>query len=351
METSKLTPGFTVERSVGIVVDGPAAAAPQGLADRSDLVTIAVERTRMPMVITDVRQPDNPIVLANKAFLDLTGYRAEEVIGRNCRFLQGPETSPAAVRGIRTAVVDGAPLSIELLNYRKDGSTFWNQLLLSPIRNNDGKLLYYFASQKDVTRRRKVKELEEAERRLLREVDHRAMNALALVQAIVSLSRADNVENYSTSVRGRVQALARAHALLAANGWSAAPLSSLIVGEAPATAAEQVNVEGPDVAVRPQLVQPLILFLHELMANAAAHGALSKPEGRVRVSWQEPQADAKIRMRWEETGGPRPAEMRKPGFGSTVTKALVERQLGGELQLDWAKDGLIATIGFSNHHV
>jgi PAS domain S-box-containing protein len=86
--------------------DTPAVASPQGLADRKELASVAIERTRMPMVVTNPREEDNPIVLANKAFLDLTGYTAEEIIGRNCRFLQGAESSRTAIAEIRAALAD-----------------------------------------------------------------------------------------------------------------------------------------------------------------------------------------------------------------------------------------------------
>ena len=136
--------------------DRPAAASQGVLVDRRELALVAVERTRMPMVITDPRQSDNPIVLANKAFLDLTGYSADEVLGRNCRFLQGEGTSPAVVREIRSAIAEERELEIEILNYRKNGSTFWNQLGLSPVHDGGGRLLYFFSSQIDVTNLRKV---------------------------------------------------------------------------------------------------------------------------------------------------------------------------------------------------
>ena len=113
--------------------DPPAAAEPEALPDRNELATVAMERTRMPMVVTDPRQPDNPIVLANKAFLDLTGYSAEEVIGRNCRFLQGEGTSPEAVEQIRQALREERDLEVEILNYRKDGSA-----LLEPAQPEPG---------------------------------------------------------------------------------------------------------------------------------------------------------------------------------------------------------------------
>jgi PAS domain S-box-containing protein len=119
-----------------------------------DLFFSAVERTRMPTIVTDPRRPDNPIVLANAAFLELTGYDLDEILGRNCRFLQGPATSRTSVARVRAAVQQGREISLELLNYRKDGSSFWNELHVSPVLDRSGTLLYFFASQLDVTRRR-----------------------------------------------------------------------------------------------------------------------------------------------------------------------------------------------------
>ncbi len=124
------------------------------LSDRGGVFFAAVEMTRMPMILTDPRRPDNPIVFANKAFLDLTGYEEAEVLGRNCRFLQGPQTDREAVRQLAEAVRAEQPVSLELLNYKRDGTPFWNAVFIGPVTNPEGELLYFFASQLDVTRRR-----------------------------------------------------------------------------------------------------------------------------------------------------------------------------------------------------
>src|SRR4028118_516570 len=87
-------------------VAAPPAVSPQGMQDREKLALVAVERTRMPMLVTDPGQPDNPIILANQAFLDLSGYTSEEVVGRNCRFLQGPGTDPRQVAIMREAIAE-----------------------------------------------------------------------------------------------------------------------------------------------------------------------------------------------------------------------------------------------------
>ncbi len=101
-------------------------------------------------VITDPRLPDNPIVAVNRAFCALTGYREDEIVGRNCRFLAGPETEPPAREALRRAVADGRPLLVELTNYRKDGSAFLNAVMIAPVLGETGAAAYFLGSQMDV---------------------------------------------------------------------------------------------------------------------------------------------------------------------------------------------------------
>jgi PAS domain S-box-containing protein len=125
-----------------------------GFDDQNNIFFAAVEMTRMPMVVTDPRQDDNPIVFVNGAFLDLTGYTMDEVLGRNCRFLQGPDTDAGTVKELRTALAGHKAVAVDILNYKKDGGRFWNGLFIGPVFDKDGELLYFFASQLDITSRR-----------------------------------------------------------------------------------------------------------------------------------------------------------------------------------------------------
>ena len=129
-----------------------------GLEDRGNIFFAAVEMTRMPMLVTDPNQEDDPIVFVNGAFLDLTGYKEEEILGRNCRFLQGPDTDRATVAEVRRALREQRAVAVDLLNYKADGEPFWNALFIGPIFDQDGKLLYFFASQMDITERRSMLE-------------------------------------------------------------------------------------------------------------------------------------------------------------------------------------------------
>ena len=98
----------------------------------------AIKNGKQNFLVTDPSLPDNPIVFASAGFMTLTGYSHEEIMGRNCRFLQGSDTDPVDVQRIRDAISEGTECSVVLLNYRKDGTTFWNQFFISPLRGADG---------------------------------------------------------------------------------------------------------------------------------------------------------------------------------------------------------------------
>ena len=141
----------------------------------TDPFAAAVRATRMPMIITDPRQPDNPVVFTNNSFCRLTGYTREEIVGRNCRFLQGAETDPDTIIRIRQAVRDQVSLEIDIRNHRKNGEPFWNRLLMAPVRDVSGEVAYFFASQVDVTlERERLANLEGANAALTAEVADRS---------------------------------------------------------------------------------------------------------------------------------------------------------------------------------
>ncbi|WAT18917.1 LuxR C-terminal-related transcriptional regulator [Aurantiacibacter sp. MUD11] len=98
-------------------------------------------------VVSDPRLPDNPIIACNQAFMDLTGYGEEEIIGRNCRFLAGPGTEPWLTETIREGVRERRPVMVEILNYKKDGTPFRNAVVVAPVFGDDGELTYFFGSQ------------------------------------------------------------------------------------------------------------------------------------------------------------------------------------------------------------
>lgn len=118
----------------------------------------AIDATAEGICISDPAQPDNPLIFVNAAFEQITGYRAEEALGRNCRFLQGTDTDPDAVAQLRAAIDEGRSCSVELLNYRRDGTPFWNRVTLSPVRDEAGRITHFVSQQADVSERRQLEE-------------------------------------------------------------------------------------------------------------------------------------------------------------------------------------------------
>lgn len=103
-----------------------------------------------PAVFTDIGVPDNPIQYATPAFCAMTGYALEEVVGRNCRMLQGPGTDPEAVAAIRAALTEKLPVTLDILNYRKDGSPFWNRLRIRPVVGPGGIVQRFIGVQNEI---------------------------------------------------------------------------------------------------------------------------------------------------------------------------------------------------------
>lgn len=135
----------------GTDVDGLLASS-QGIAnkvlDDPDFSFIkALQTAQQNFVVTDPSLPDNPIVYASQGFLNLTGYSLDQILGRNCRFLQGPETDPKAVERIRKAIEQGNDMSVCLLNYRVDGTTFWNQFFIAALRDANGEVTNFVGVQ------------------------------------------------------------------------------------------------------------------------------------------------------------------------------------------------------------
>jgi PAS domain S-box-containing protein len=201
----------------------------------------------------------------------------------------------------------------------------------------------------DVTER---KEAEARQDLLAREVDHRARNALAVVQSVVRLTRAKNVGDYVATVEGRIKALARAHTLLSDSRWRSADLCALVIEElAPFRVGEveKIGIAGPDVALQPHMAQGLALALHELATNAVKHGALSTVLGKIALSWQV--RSGFLDLQWVESGGPHILPPRARNFGLKVIVTSIEKQLGGKATFDWRPHGMRCSLSIPRREV
>ena len=231
-------------------------------------------------------------------------------------------------------------LDFETVQQRKDGSLYDVAVRLQLMRGEDEPV--FFAAIQDITERK----LAEARLKLLaQEVDHRANNLLAVIQAVVRLTRADTVREFVDAVTGRLIALARAHKLMADSRWTGADLERLIAEETAAyrTGDERVRFAGPDVALSASAAQSLAMAIHELATNAAKYGALSVPEGRVRIAWTWNDATG-LALRWTESGGPPVTAPTRRGFGTGVIDGTIRQQLKGNMRFDWRSEGLICEM-------
>ncbi len=122
-----------------------------------NIAMCALEASQCGITITNANLPDNPIIYANKAFIEMTGYSLSEVLNRNCRFLQGEDRNQAGTETLRQSIKNATGCRVQLRNYKKDGTLFWNELVVSPVSDEQG-LRYFVGVQNDITELTKVKQ-------------------------------------------------------------------------------------------------------------------------------------------------------------------------------------------------
>jgi PAS domain S-box-containing protein len=286
---------------------------------------------------------DGIITSWNRGAQRIFGYAADEVIGKPVTLLipsdrQNEETNilERIRRGERVEPLD-------TVRRRKHGSLIEVSVTISPLKDAAGKIIGASKIARDITERKRT---EESERFLAQEIDHRARNLLALVQATVRFSAADTPDAIKTAIEGRIQALSNAHTLLAKSHWTGVDLRTLVIDELKPYCPQgtsRVNVDGPDVTLKPQPAQLFAMMLHELTANAVKYGALSVPTGNVWVEWSH-AAHGKLVLRWIETGGPPVKPPTRQGFGTRVLERALSAQLLGKSRFDWRADGLACEI-------
>ena len=261
-----------------------------------------------------------------------------ELSADNVRMLVHPDDRERVHLALQNIAKSGEPHQTEFRVRRSNGELRWCIGTAAASCDTAGRVVRMSGVTIDITDRRLAEERQEL---LTREVDHRAKNALAVVQSIVRLTRATTIENYVEAVEGRIFALARAHLLLSESRWRGADLGRLVTEElAPYRTHETDKIarKGPDVTLEPATAQAVAVALHELSTNAAKYGALSVKSGRVALSWE--LRTGTLILKWVESGGPPVKAPASHGYGSKVIRAAIERQLGGRAILDWRPEGL-----------
>ena len=344
---------------------------------RADPFAAAVRATRMPMVITDPNQQDNPIVFCNEAFQLLTGYDRSEIIGRNCRFLQGPETDSKAISKLRSAINKGRAIDIDLLNYRKDGTTFWNALYLSPVRNNRSEVQFFFASQLDVTDRveaqkaiieqKQIVEREvesrtvdlkaalEAKTLLLHEVDHRVKNNLTMIGSLLRLQAARIADPLISAKLGamleRIDALSTVHRRLYQSDditrFDLGAFTENLVGDVIGASGRSdisIVMDIDHVEIASSKATAIGLILNEVVTNAVKHAFAEGRSGTLIVRIRQHAESVWIELCDD---GPRldPEEKPVEGLGHTLIGRLA-RQIGAEVKWSDAEPGTRIMLSF-----
>lgn len=161
----------------------------------SYLLSMAIAATHNGIVITDATQPNHPIIYVNSGFERMTGYTQQEVIGKNCRFLQETDTEQPAITQFKTCIQQGKECCVTLRNYRKDGSLFWNEISISPVKDEQGKVIYYIGVQTDVTERIKAGEEKQRYESSLRKMNRDLHNLNETLHRLANLDGLTGVAN------------------------------------------------------------------------------------------------------------------------------------------------------------
>ena len=318
---------------------------------RPDLEVLfaAVEASGEAILITspDLDEPGPRIEYANPAFTRLTGYEVVEIVGRSPRLLQGPKTDRKVLDQLRASLVAGEAYQGEAVNYRKDGSTYFVEWLITPIRGADGRISHWVSAQRDITERHAA---EDRQTLMVRELHHRVKNTLATVQAVLNATvrSSSSIPDFARILTGRITSLAKTHAMITEDLDQAVQFRHLIEAEllVHENGRDRLSLQGPPVVLPSALAVPIGMALHELTINALKHGALAHADGRIEVNWSVSDGPSGHRLRWvwNEHDGPPVALPTKDGFGWRVLNRVLTAQVDAQVDIGYAPDGLRVTV-------
>ncbi len=357
----------------------------ESVRQRGGMFVEAVRLTRMPMLITDATLPGNPIIFVNDAFAVLSGYSIDELVGQDPHFMNGPDTEASAVQTYEDAIDMGQDVTLEILQYRKDGTPFRAMLFASPVEDGQGTVTNHFLSYLDITRRydaekqlrtlavdlenrvaARTQELEAANEKLSRlveeremlvvEVNHRAKNSLAIAASLLSIQARRQADPYIREMFdeacARLNSMARVHDLLSnSEREQRVDLATYVIDlcEAlrPITNNDsrvrlEVKAEAK-ILVRPETAIPLGIVLTELVTNAVKYAYPAPALGTILVRAKRTSLGlVELAVRDDGVGM---SEMREGSLGFSLVRSLV-RQISGEL--DIRNDaGLTVAISFA----
>jgi PAS domain S-box-containing protein len=356
----------------------------EAVRQQGGLFVEAVRRTRMPMLVTDATLPGNPIVFANQAFVDLSGYGMDELLGQDPHFMNGEGTDPEAIRRYETAITDGRDETLEILQYRKGGTPFRAMLFASPVDDGQGTVTNHFLSYLDITRRyvaeedlrtlaselearvaARTRDLEAVNTRLsalvseremlLVEVNHRAKNSLAIAASLLAIQGRRQLDPAVRALfeeaHDRLNAMARVHDLLSKSEQAQRVDVSVYVADLcgalkPITENDdRIRLEAKmddGMLVDADTAVPLGIVLTELITNAVKYAFPAPRSGMILVQARRSQPGwIELVVRDDGIGM---SSLREGSLGYGLVRSLVQ-QIRGEIDVR-SDAGLTVTISF-----
>lgn len=298
-----------------------------------------LDQSQEPILVWEL---GGPITLWNRGAAQLYGWNASEAVGKRSHELLS--TRHPLQRDDFEAMLEREGNWVgELQQKTRDGAIITVESRQEIMTAADGRVLV-LETNRDITERKRA---EEKIRLLMREVNHRSKNLLAVVQAVANqTARGRSPQDFALRFGERLLGLAASHDLLVHNAWRGVDLRELVSSQLSHfrdMIGRQIALDGPKLQITAAAAQSLGMALHELTTNAAKHGALSTRKGRLAISWtmQGEGEDARLTLRWEETGGPPVTAPQSRGFGSRVLVEMTQAALQGKVTLDHRPEGLV----------
>ena len=297
---------------------------------------------------------DGTITSWNSAAEHIFGYTASEMTGQSIRRLIPPERQHEEDVILARLRAGENIQTFDTIRLHKDHRPIDVSVTTSPIRDSSGNIVGASKIVRDITER---KQAQDHLRFLLHEVAHRSKNQLAVVQSMVrqTVRSAKSLAEFQQSFGERIQGLAVSINMLVAENWTGAALGKLVrqqleafeVGDA------RLECEGPGVTVSADAAQAIGLALHELATNSVKHGAWSAPAGVVTVSWlleRNESETPRLRLRWQERGGPASTPPTRKGFGHMVIDTMIAQKLDAVVDMAFEPQGLCWTVTIPSNH-
>lgn len=315
------------------------------IATKEGQITFRQLADAMPQMVWSTL-PDGSHDYYNAQWYAFTGVPAGSTDGEAWNGMFHPEDQERAWGVWQHSLATGDPYEIEYRLRHHSGEYRWTLGRALPVRNEAGEIIRWVGTCTDINEHKRVAEQNEI---LSRELSHRIKNIFAVLNGLIGISARQfpEIKDFAQQLRDRVAALGRAHDYARPHSEQSAPhsgprtlgeLINQLLKPYPAMDEGRLTIEVPDIAIDDRGATPIGLVFHELATNASKYGALSVPEGSVRIA--ATVDDGLVRMEWEERGGPPVIATAAPGFGTRLADMSVRDQLGGTLERVWNPQGL-----------